>query len=68
MEGDDRAVDGAVPRENPEEAARAIAIALEFLRAEAAAIGLHDVGDLIGLARTKTCDHCSAAARAREPH
>lgn len=65
---DERAASAATLRESPEDAALAIASALEFLRAEAAAIGLHEVGLLIGLARNRTCDYCSPVARPREPH
>lgn len=68
MEDDDRAIDGAALRENPEEAAHAIAIALEFLRVEAVAIGLYNVGVLIGLARARMCDHFAPRGRAPDDH
>jgi hypothetical protein len=45
-------------KETPEQAARAISTALDFLRLEADAIGLLDVSDLIGRARAKIRAHC----------
>lgn len=51
MEYDNRKADSDSLRETPEEAAHAIASALEFLRNEPAAIGIRDVGILIGFAR-----------------
>lgn len=47
--------------ETPEETARAIASALEFLRDEAAAVGMRDVSVLIGLAHARAQDHCTDA-------
>lgn len=45
---------GTVPgEETPEQAARAISAALDFLQVEANAIGMIDVSELIGRARTK---------------
>lgn len=64
MERDDRETGIANLRETPEEAARAIASALEFLQEEAAAIGMRDVSILIGLARKKTRDYCTPAVEA----
>jgi hypothetical protein len=57
MEYDDRETDAVIIQETPEEAAHAIATALEFLCAEAAAIGMRDVGILIGLARASVGDY-----------
>lgn len=39
--------------ETPEQAARAISAALDFLQVEANAMGMRDVSELIGRARTK---------------
>lgn len=45
---------GTVPgEETPEQAARAISAALDFLQVEANAVGMRDVGELIRRARTK---------------
>jgi hypothetical protein len=68
MEYDDREAGIAILRETPEEAARAIASALEFLREEAAALGMRDVSILIGLARGKTRDYCAPAVKAPGRH
>lgn len=68
MEYDDREADATMLRETPEEAARAIASALEFLRNEAAAIGMRDVDILIGLARARVRDYCPLAAEVPERH
>jgi hypothetical protein len=68
MEHDDRETDAVFLRETPEEAARAIANALEFLRGEAAAIGMRDVGILIGLARARVRDYWPRAANVQEHH
>jgi hypothetical protein len=68
MEQDAREVDGTILRETPEEAACAIANALEFLRDEAAAFGMRDVCILIGLARARMRDYWPVAAKAREHH
>lgn len=68
MEYDDREADADMLRETPEEAARAIASALEFLRNEAAAIGMRDVDILIGLARDRMHDYYSTAAKFPKHH
>jgi hypothetical protein len=68
MECNDRKPDNDALHETPEEAARAIANALEFLRGEAAAVGLHDVGMLIELAHATLCAHCPPASSAPEHH
>ncbi len=68
MKYDDRETGIANCRETPQEAARAIASALEFLQDEAAALGMRDVSILIGLARTKTRDYCALAVKAPGRH
>jgi hypothetical protein len=55
----------AVLRESPEEARDAIASALEFLRDEAAALGMRDVSTLIALARNCIRDDCTTRAPKR---
>lgn len=52
MSSDERQTRAAAFRETPEEARDAIASALEFLRDEAAALGMRDVSTLIALARS----------------
>ena len=51
MVADDRNTDTTACRETTEEAAQAIATALEFLRDEAQAVGMYDVHVVIELAR-----------------
>lgn len=48
--------------ESREEAMEAIANALEFLRRETAALGLHEVSDMIGRVRVRV-RNCGTAAR-----
>jgi hypothetical protein len=62
---DDREIDAVIMiiQETPEEAAHAIASALGFLCTEAAAIGMRDVGILIGLARARVGDYYNQPAR-----
>jgi hypothetical protein len=43
--------------ETPEEAARAISLALDYLQMEADAIGMLDVSELIGRARAKANEY-----------
>ena len=43
--------------ESREEAMEAIATALEFLRRETAALGLHEVSDMIGSVRVRIRSH-----------
>lgn len=45
--------------ETPEQAAQGISTALAFLRREADAIGMHDVGKIIGQAFSKSCKYRS---------
>jgi hypothetical protein len=52
----------AVLRESPEEARDAIASALEFLRDEAAALGMRDVSTLLALARSCIRDDYTTSA------
>lgn len=52
-------------RETPEEARDAIASALEFLRGEAAALGMRDVSTLLALARSCIRDDCTTSAANR---
>jgi len=66
MEYDDRDADATFLRETPEEAAHAIAKALEFLRDEAAAIGMHDVVLLIALARVRMREYRPLATTIRK--
>jgi hypothetical protein len=47
-------------RETREQAARSISCALEFLRHEAYAIGMREVGDLIERASEKANQYCPA--------
>jgi hypothetical protein len=68
MEQDDPEGDALILRETPEEAARAIASALEFLREEAAAIGMRDVDILLGLARARTHDYFPPAVEIPKRH
>jgi hypothetical protein len=68
MEQDAREVDGTILRETPEEAACAIANALEFLREEAAAFGMRDVCILIGLACARMRDYWPVAVKVQEHH
>lgn len=58
MQDRDGDTDAAILRETPEEAARAIAGALEFLRNETTAIGISDVGVLLGLAHARLRHYC----------
>jgi hypothetical protein len=58
MLGDDRDPDTGSPREPPEDAAQAIASALEFLRDEARAAGMYDVHLAIELARATAFGYC----------
>jgi hypothetical protein len=54
---------GAIETENfileetPEQAAHSISLALDYLRLEAAAIGMLDVSELIGQARAKANEY-----------
>lgn len=53
---------GTVLREEtPEQAARAISAALDFLQTEANALGMFDVSELIGRARTKADEAVESA-------
>jgi hypothetical protein len=54
----DRNSGTATSRETPEEAAQAIASALEFLRDEAQAAGMYDVHVVIELARATASGYC----------
>jgi len=58
MVADDRNCDTAASRETQEEAAQAIASALEFLRDEAQAAGMYDVHVVIELARATASGYC----------
>jgi predicted NUDIX family NTP pyrophosphohydrolase len=58
MVADDREPGTAACRETTEEAAQAIAGALEFLRDEAQAVGLYDVEVAIELARATASGYC----------
>jgi hypothetical protein len=62
MTSDERQMRAAALRETPEEARDAIASALEFLRDEAAALGMRDVSTLLALARSCIRDDCTASA------
>lgn len=66
MQPDEGGTDAAILRETPEEAARAIASALEFLRDEAAAIGMRDVRVLLWLAHSRTRAYCPPASKVPE--
>jgi hypothetical protein len=69
MVADDRNSGTAIDRETPEEAAQAIASALEFLRDEAQAVGMHDLQLVIELARATAFGYCRirCAAAATPP-
>jgi hypothetical protein len=64
MGRDNSEADAVFSRETPEQAAHAIANALEFLRNEAAAMGLRDVGILIGIACARTRSYSPPAGTA----
>jgi hypothetical protein len=61
MVADDRNSDAAICRETPEEAARAIASALAFLRDEAQSVGMYDLQFVIELARATASGYCRQA-------
>jgi hypothetical protein len=63
MVADDRNSDTTTYRETPEEAAQAIASALEFLRDEARAVGMYDVHVVIELARATASGYCRQSTK-----
>ena len=48
--------------ESREEAMEGIASALDFLRRETAALGMHEISDMIGRIRVRVRDHRSTAS------
>ncbi|MEX2496147.1 MAG: hypothetical protein WD448_08670 [Woeseia sp.] len=65
MAPDARQSRAAAYHETPEEARDAIASALEFLRDEAAALGMRDVSTLLALARSYLRDECNTRVQKR---
>jgi len=63
MVADERKSDTAACRETTEEAAQAIANALEFLRDEAQTVGMYDVHVVIELARATAFGYCRQSSK-----
>jgi hypothetical protein len=65
MVPDDRKSDTAICRETTEEAAQAIASALEFLGNEARAVGMYDLHAVIEIARATASGHFRQSNKSR---